>query len=177
MVVRIGGEQMYLWRGLPRGLGSQSLLIRRRRYKRAALDQIRKWPELWCTTIKPKTVGKNPFHSGTASASQWTTWRRPCATRRMRRLFEREISREHDGPAAKYERAYRSTGVLRGRFCMVVVQRYDRPEPHAVPVRPDFQTAAKLPYALSHTGHADAQGRAYRAAALATGKDGIPCFL
>ena len=41
---------------------------------------------------------------------------------------------------------------------MVVDQRHDRPDAHAVPVRLNFQTAAKLPYALSHAGHTDAQG-------------------
>jgi hypothetical protein len=60
---------------------------------------------------------------------------------------------------------------------MDVAQRYDRQQAHAAPVRPNFQTAAKLPYALSHTGHADAQGCAYRAAGLAIHKDGIPCLL
>src|SRR5258708_37669735 len=58
---------------------------------------------------------------------------------------------------------------------MVVDQRHDRPDAHAVPVRLNFQTAAKLPYALSHAGHTDAQGGAYRAAALATGKNALPC--
>ena len=40
---------------------------------------------------------------------------------------------------------------------MVVDQRHDRPDAHALPVRPNFQTAAKLPYALSHAGHTDAK--------------------
>jgi hypothetical protein len=67
--------------------------------------------------------------------------------------------------------------VLRWSFRVVVAQRHDRPDAHALPMRPNFQTAAKLPYALSHAGHTDAQGGAYRAAALAAGKNGIPCFL
>src|SRR5258708_14564952 len=68
-------------------------------------------------------------------------------------------------------------GVLRWSFCIVVVQRHDRPNAHAVPVRPNFQTAAKLLHALSHAGHADAQGGACRAAGLATCKDAVPRFL
>jgi hypothetical protein len=67
--------------------------------------------------------------------------------------------------------------VLRWSFRVVVAQRHDRPDAHALPMRPNFQTAAKLPYALSHAGHTDAQGGAHGAAGLAIHKDGIPRLL